>query len=63
MELVIRSVWAVALQTITFNIAYDNGHVVVMLIGVVGKKPSGVSTVGGAIVVSGNTVVLAGLRL
>jgi len=27
-ELVIRSVWAVALQTITFNIAHDNGHVV-----------------------------------
>jgi len=33
----------------------------VMLIGVVGKKPSGVPTVGGAIVVSGNTVVLAGI--
>jgi hypothetical protein len=27
-ELVISSVWAVALQTITGNIAYDNGHVV-----------------------------------
>jgi UPF0716 family protein affecting phage T7 exclusion len=33
----------------------------VMLMGVVGKKPTGVSTSGGTKVVSGNTVVLAGM--